>query len=58
MTGPATGKLTSVKRSLFRSPTMIAAAAASLGALLVINVIAALRGLESRSEERRVGKEC
>ena len=39
--------LTSVKRSLFRSPVVIAAGAASLGALLVVNVIAALRGLDS-----------
>ena len=39
--------MTSVKRSLFRNPVALAAAAAALGALLVINVIAALRGLDS-----------
>jgi PAS domain S-box-containing protein len=39
--------LTSVKRSLFRSPAAIAAGAAALGALVVVNVFAALRGLES-----------
>ena len=47
MNGGETGTLTSVKRSLFRSPAMIAAGAASLGALLVINVAAVLRGLDS-----------
>jgi PAS domain S-box-containing protein len=41
------GDLTSVKRSLFRSPVAIAAGAASLGALLVFNVLAAMRGLDS-----------
>jgi PAS domain S-box-containing protein len=39
--------LTLVKRSLLRSPAVIAAAAGSLGALVVINVVAAVRGLES-----------
>jgi PAS domain S-box-containing protein len=41
------GTLTSVKHSLFRSPVTIAACAASLGALLVFNVLAAVRGLDS-----------
>jgi PAS domain S-box-containing protein len=39
--------LTLVKRSLLRSPAVIAAAAGSLGALVVINVVAAVRGLDS-----------
>ncbi len=39
--------MTSVKRSLFRSPAAIAAGAGALGALLVINVIAIARALES-----------
>ena len=47
MTGRAASDLTSVKRSLFRSPAAIAAGAALLGALLVVNVIAAVRGSES-----------
>ena len=47
MTRRAANELTSVKRSLLRSPAMIAAGAASLGALLVINAVAALRGLDS-----------
>jgi len=47
MTARASSDLTSVKLSLFRNPAMIAAGAASLGALLVINVIAALRGPDS-----------
>jgi PAS domain S-box-containing protein len=42
-----TGNLTSVKRSLFRNPAAIAAGAGLLGALLVINVVAAARGIES-----------
>jgi len=47
VSGRGIDTLTSVKRSVFRSPAIIAAGAASLGALLVINVIAALRGLDS-----------
>jgi len=47
MKGSAESELTSVKQSYFRSPAMIAAGAASLGALLVFNVLAALRGLDS-----------
>jgi PAS domain S-box-containing protein len=39
--------LTSVKQSLFRSPAAIAAVAAALGALLVVNVIAVARGIDS-----------
>jgi len=45
--GRKTDTLTSVKHSLFRRPVTIAAGAASLGALLVFNVLAALRGLDS-----------
>ena len=41
------GGLTWVKRSLFRHPAAIAAGAASLGALLVVNVVAVYRGMES-----------
>jgi len=47
LNGRETGTLTSVKRSLFRSPAAIAAGAATLGALLVINVIAIVRGFEA-----------
>src|SRR5688572_3382147 len=47
MTGRAADDLTSVKQSLFRSPAAIAAGAALLGALLVVNVVAAIRGLDS-----------
>ena len=39
--------MTSVKQSPIRNPVVIAAGAASLGALLVVNVLAALRGLDS-----------
>ena len=39
--------LTSVKRSAFRHPAVIAVAAASLGALLATNAVAFLRGMES-----------
>jgi PAS domain S-box-containing protein len=39
--------LTSVKRSLFRNPAVIAAGAAVLGALLVVNVVAVARGVET-----------
>ena len=39
--------LTSVKRSVFRHPAMLAAGAASLGALLVVNLVAVYRGMES-----------
>lgn len=47
MNGRETDTLTSVKGSLFRSPAAIAAGAAVLGALLVVNVIAVARGVES-----------
>jgi PAS domain S-box-containing protein len=47
LNGRETGTLTSVKRSLFRSPAAIASGAAVLGALLVVNVIAIARGVES-----------
>jgi PAS domain S-box-containing protein len=43
----AKDSLTSVKRSFFRNPAAIAGGAALLGALLVVNVIAAMRGIES-----------
>ncbi len=39
--------MTSVKQSFFHSPAAIAAGAAMLGALLVVNVIAVARGVES-----------
>jgi two-component system sensor kinase len=42
-----TDTLTSVKQSLFHSPAAIAAGAAVLGALLVLNVVAIARGDES-----------
>ena len=41
------GALTSVKRSLFRHPAVIAGGAAALGALLIVNLIAFVRGMES-----------
>jgi len=41
------GGLTSVKRSLFRQPAALAAAAATLGGLLVLNAIGFLRGMDS-----------
>jgi PAS domain S-box-containing protein len=41
------GPLTSVKGSLLRQPLAIAIGAGGLGALLVVNVAAAVRGLES-----------
>ncbi|MEO8145800.1 MAG: PAS domain-containing sensor histidine kinase [Betaproteobacteria bacterium] len=44
MNGKDADTLTSVKGSLFRSPALIAAGAAVLGALLVANVMAVLRG--------------
>ena len=47
MNGGGADTLTSVKRSLFGNPVALAAVAAALGALLVVNVIAALRGLDS-----------
>ena len=47
MNAGETDTLTSVKRSLFRHPAAIAAGAAALGALLVVNVVAAMRGLDS-----------
>lgn len=47
MSAGETGTLTSVKRSLFRRPAAIAAGAAALGALLVVNVVAAAQGIES-----------
>jgi len=39
--------LTSVKQSLFHNPAAIASGAAVLGALLVVNVVAVARGVES-----------
>jgi two-component system sensor kinase len=39
--------LTSVKRSLFRSPAAIAVGAAALGALLAVNLFAVWRGVDS-----------
>ena len=47
MNGRETSTLTSVKGSLFRSPVAIAAGAGALGALLVVNVMAIARGVES-----------
>jgi PAS domain S-box-containing protein len=47
MKAEAPGPLTSVKRSRFRHPAVVAAGAASLAALAGLNVAAFLRGLDS-----------
>ena len=47
MNAGAPGVLTSVKRSYLRRPAIIAAGAAALGALLVVNLAAVARGLDS-----------
>jgi PAS domain S-box-containing protein len=47
LNGRKTDTLTSVKQSLFHSPAAIAAGAAALGALLVLNAVAVAHGVES-----------
>jgi PAS domain S-box-containing protein len=47
MKGEASEALTSVKRSFFRHPAVVAAGSAALAALLGVNLLAFMRGLES-----------